>query len=205
MHHDHSRQIKPVFIVNSHPISLIKIRRQMIDPLLEHSGDDLIDLTRQLMTEAQVLEKLPGRRIKEKNFALQINHEDNVGKRFQNRSVPRFALSQLRFGAAPFNRLPDLTADVAQHFEQFVVRRAQLAAEKLDYPQEFAAELDGEGKSSMQPESRRNRRAGEMGVLADIGNPRRPAIEPDPPGQANARRKRGLLNARFKLSSFRID
>jgi len=106
---------------------------------------------------------------------------------------------ELLFRAAALDELPDLAADRLQHLQQLVIRIADLAAEEFHDAEPGRSKEDGKAERGVQPFSGRDGAAREVAVVRHVCDERGAAGGPDPAGQSDARRKRGLAAERLEL------
>ena len=76
---------------------------------------------------------------------------------------------------------------LVEHRQQIVVGRADLAAEELHHAEHFAVQQDREPERGVQALARRDRGAGEIRVVDDVGDPGRLAGGPDAARQPDPR------------------
>src|SRR5258707_13628014 len=79
-------------------------------------------------------------------------------------------LAEGLFGALTLNELTDLAADGSQHVEQLLIGLPDLAAEKLDHPQEFPPEQNGKAEGRVKSLAFGDGSARKVFIRNDIGN-----------------------------------
>src|SRR5439155_11410140 len=105
-------------------------------------------------------------------------------------------------GALAVDELPDLAAHDGEELEERLVRAADGPAEELDDPGDFAPAGDRETEGGMQALPGGDRRAGEVRIQVDVGDPGRLARGPYPAGQADAAREAVLARDGDELGGF---
>jgi len=120
--------------------------------------------------------------------------------RIRDGAVAGFALAQVRLGAAAFDGLADLAADVGEHLEE-ASSGPDFAAKKLHDTEKIVPQLNGKGEGAVQAQPGGERSAGEVGFLGYIWNPGRAALEPDAPWQAFADGEGELLDGILEIRS----
>src|SRR5262249_42272481 len=94
--------------------------------------------------------------------------------------------SQLTFGLGPFDELADLRAGGVHHRQDVVRGLPALGGEEFDRAEHVAAAPDRNAEASVQPVGGGDFRPREVGIVADVRDPRRLPGGPNPPGQAFA-------------------
>src|SRR5439155_20664726 len=100
------------------------------------------------------------------------------------------------------HELAQLTADVHEHLEKFMIRLPDPAAETFQHAQNLVAEFDWKTNAHTQSLFLREGRARKIAVLGQVGNPRRLATGPDAPGQTDSRSKSALPGDGRELRNF---
>jgi hypothetical protein len=89
--------------------------------------------------------------------------------------------------------------DAGEHGQQVDVWRPDLAAEELHDAEHFAAQQDWKAECRVQALSCRDRRAGKIRIVDDVGDPGGLPGGPDPAGETGARFERRAAARRIEL------
>src|SRR6185503_9269146 len=93
---------------------------------------------------------------------------------------------QLLVRPAPFEELADLAANGGEDAEQLFLGLPDLAAEELEHAVDLAAEEDRKAECRVEIATFRDRRAREVRVARDVGDPRRCPARPHAAREADA-------------------
>ena len=116
-----------------------------------------------------------------------VGEEDALGPGRLLRLLLRRAQRDL--GALALDHPPELGADVGHRVEQRPVRLERLAREELEDRDDLVPAQHGKAEAGLEPAPGRGRRAREVGIPGDVGDPGRPAAR-HAPGRAGRRRGR---------------
>jgi hypothetical protein len=161
--------------VDAAPVRLAQPRRD--DQLCQLAADHL---------GGRVAERPLGRRVYLDDVAVAVHRDHAVERGGEDGALARLALAQPLLGAPALDAVADPAAEARHRREQVVVAVARLAGEELDRTEDAAAAADREPERGAQALADGHRRAREVGVRADVGDPGRLAAGADAAGQALA-------------------